>query len=131
VAIGSAHGAYTGIPKLHFDRLELLAKKVPVPLVLHGGSGTGDDNLRKACSMGINKVNVSNDLMRSSYNAILEKPLDGNLVYGLYNLVNKGLYDRLAELVEVFGSKDKAWTREQGYCFDDRPRVEGPVTITH
>ena len=127
VAIGSAHGAYKGIPKLHFDLLEKIAAKVSVPLVLHGGSGTGDENLKQACSLGINKVNVSNDLMRSAYNKIIEKPLDGNLVYGLYKLAGEGLAERLAELARVFGSEGKAWVKAQGYGFDDSPRVDAPV----
>ncbi len=131
VAIGTAHGAYKGTPVLRFDLLETLAAKVPVPLVLHGGSGSGDENLRKACSMGINKVNISNDLMRSAYNKILAKPLDGNLVYGLYALAGQGLYERLAELARIFGSEGKAWSKAQGFCFDDSPRVDGDVKITH
>lgn len=40
VAIGTAHGVYSGVPKLQFDLLAELREKVPVPLVLHGGSGT-------------------------------------------------------------------------------------------
>jgi fructose-bisphosphate aldolase class II len=130
VAIGTAHGAYIGTPVLRFELLEKLAAKVPVPLVLHGGSGSGDENLRKACAMGINKVNISNDLMRSAYNKIMEKPLDGNLVYGLYKLAGEGLYNRLAELARIFGSEGKAWTKEQGFCFDDTPRADDLVA-TH
>jgi len=130
VAIGSAHGAYVGTPELRFELLEKLAAVVPVPLVLHGGSGTGDDNLRKACSMGINKVNISNDLLRSAYNKILEKPLDGNLVYGLYKIAGEGLYEKLAHSVRLFGSEGKSWTKEQGYYFDDSARVDGPVGHT-
>lgn len=48
VAIGTAHGIYKGVPHLDFDRLAELNAAVSIPLVLHGGSGSGDDNLVKA-----------------------------------------------------------------------------------
>lgn len=70
VAIGTAHGVYSGVPKLRFDLLAELREKVPVPLVLHGGSGTGDKNLSRACQMGICKVNIANDLYMGALNAL-------------------------------------------------------------
>ena len=50
VSIGTSHGVYKNQknPTLNFDRLHELANTIPVPLVLHGGSGTGDDNLKNA-----------------------------------------------------------------------------------
>lgn len=38
-------------------------------LVLHGGSGAGEENIRKAVACGINKINVCTDLMRHATNA--------------------------------------------------------------
>ena len=80
VAIGTAHGAYKGVPKLHFDLLEQIRDTVDIPLVLHGGSGSGDENLAKACKLGICKVNVANDIMRGAYKAV-EGKMEGNGVY--------------------------------------------------
>ena len=48
VAIGTAHGRYHGTPHIDFDLLKQITNVVDIPLVLHGGSGTGDENLRKA-----------------------------------------------------------------------------------
>lgn len=62
VAVGSSHGVYVGEPRIEFDLLDILAKEVPVPLVLHGGSGTGDKNLAEAVRHGIQKVNMFTDL---------------------------------------------------------------------
>lgn len=62
VAVGTSHGVYTGIPHLEFELLGDLAKSIAIPLVLHGGSGTGDDNLQKAVFTGIQKVNLWTDL---------------------------------------------------------------------
>jgi ketose-bisphosphate aldolase len=58
VAIGTAHGLYRAVPRLDFERLAGLRQAVPVPLVLHGGSGTPDDDIRRAVAGGICKVNI-------------------------------------------------------------------------
>jgi fructose-bisphosphate aldolase class II len=65
VSVGTAHGLYKGVPKLDFERLEEIAKVISVPLVLHGGSGSGDENLRKAVELGISKVNVFSDMLKT------------------------------------------------------------------
>ncbi|WP_082759892.1 class II fructose-bisphosphate aldolase [Abyssisolibacter fermentans] len=66
VAIGTAHGEYKGTPKIDFDRLVEIRKKVDVPLVLHGGSGTGDETINKCIKSGISKVNICTDLMKAA-----------------------------------------------------------------
>ncbi|MGL5436551.1 MAG: class II fructose-bisphosphate aldolase [Lachnospiraceae bacterium] len=73
VAIGTAHGAYPKgkIPKLDFERLHLLKEKLNMPLVLHGGSGSGEDNLKKAVAGGINKINVCTDAFEAGKEAML------------------------------------------------------------
>ena len=65
VSVGTSHGVYKSnkTPELNFERLRALAATVPVPLVLHGGSGTGDENLRRAVRDGITKLNVYTDFL--------------------------------------------------------------------
>ena len=65
VSVGTSHGVYKSnkTPELNFERLRALAAAVPVPLVLHGGSGTGDENLRRAVRDGITKLNVYTDFL--------------------------------------------------------------------
>lgn len=70
IAIGTAHGRYVGIPRIDFTRLEKIRNKVSIPLVLHGGSSTGDDNLARAIKLGITKLNVGTDLYTAGINAI-------------------------------------------------------------
>lgn len=113
VAIGTAHGVYKGEPKLRFDLLEELSAKVPVPLVLHGGSGTGDENISKACKMGICKVNVANELMRACFDALLENGMEGNNIYKFWPVLEKGYRSKCAHYFEVCGSAGKAWKAEQ------------------
>ncbi len=61
VAIGSAHGFYKETPKLDLQRLKEINGVTEVPLVLHGGSGIPDDQLRIAFQEGINKFNVGTE----------------------------------------------------------------------
>lgn len=70
VAIGTAHGLYKGRPKLDFDRLTEIRKKVSIPLVLHGASDVPDELVQKAISLGICKVNVATDLKIPFSNAV-------------------------------------------------------------
>lgn len=58
VGIGTAHGFYKGKPEIRFDRLGEINAAVPTPLVLHGGTGIPEEDIRRAIGSGINKVNV-------------------------------------------------------------------------
>lgn len=109
VAIGTAHGAYKSEPKLRFELLKELAQKVPVPLVLHGGSGTGDENLMKACKEGICKVNVANDLYRGAYNLVVSDGMAGNRVYNLLSVLSDGYRETAVHFMKVLGSMGKAF----------------------
>lgn len=62
IAIGTAHGKYKGVPKLDFDRLTTIKKLLNMPIVLHGASGIPEEDIRKAVSLGVNKVNIDTDL---------------------------------------------------------------------
>lgn len=72
VAIGSAHGVYKTAPKLDLDRLSQINAATDVPLVLHGGSGIPDDQLREAFRLGINKFNVGTEYFQLYYQAVAE-----------------------------------------------------------
>lgn len=64
IACGTAHGKYPKgfVPKLNFDIIRSVRAKIDTPLALHGGSGSGSENIRKAVEAGINKVNVCTDI---------------------------------------------------------------------
>ncbi|WP_461040487.1 class II fructose-bisphosphate aldolase [Tepidimicrobium xylanilyticum] len=61
-----------GKPNIDIDRLEKIAKKVSIPLVLHGGSGTGENSLKKCIKLGISKINICTDLMVAATEGIKE-----------------------------------------------------------
>ena len=113
VAIGTAHGAYPkGFkPYLDFDRLTEIKKATGnFPLVLHGSSGTDNDSLRKACSMGINKVNIANDLCKATVTALKEADLEGGNAYTVWTVGRDAAKAKLKEMIDVYGSVGKAWT---------------------
>jgi len=58
VGIGTAHGFYQGKPEIHFDRLREIDAAVTTPLVLHGGTGIPEEDIRRGVREGIAKVNV-------------------------------------------------------------------------
>ncbi len=62
VAIGTAHGVYTGVPRLDVTRLSAIRRAVDIPLVLHGASGLSDDAVRDCIRRGICKVNFATEL---------------------------------------------------------------------
>lgn len=109
VAIGTAHGTYSGTPYLDYERLAAIKHAVgqDFPLVLHGGSDTGADALRKVSTMGINKINVATGMYRAARDSIAETDFKGNY-YGIYKVMQAGIKAQALELFELFGSKGKA-----------------------
>lgn len=69
-AIGTAHGIYKGEPNIDFDRIAKIAELVDVPLVLHGGSGIPAEQVKRAVSLGMAKMNVATELRIAFSNAI-------------------------------------------------------------
>ncbi|PKR85705.1 class II fructose-bisphosphate aldolase [Heyndrickxia camelliae] len=67
ISYGSSHGNYPDdyVPSFRFDILEKIKYETNIPLVLHGGSGCGEENIRKSIELGINKINVGSDFMKA------------------------------------------------------------------
>ena len=63
IAIGTAHGVYLKTPTLRIDRLDEITAVCDRPLVLHGGSGTPDDQMKMAILHGITKINIFSDVV--------------------------------------------------------------------
>lgn len=78
VGIGNAHGIYTQLPKLDFKRLKMIQEAVNIPLVLHGGSGTPELDLKKAISLGICKVNIASELVQEYRDYLISQWTSGN-----------------------------------------------------
>jgi len=75
IGIGTAHGFYKTKPKLNFKRLSEVNRVIDVPLVLHGGTGIPDEDIKRAIALGINKVNIGT-LIHSTYMNSLREELN-------------------------------------------------------
>jgi fructose-bisphosphate aldolase class II len=62
VSVGTVHGLYTGKAQIQHQRLQEISTATGTPLVLHGGTGVSDEDMRKAVTEGINKVNVGTEM---------------------------------------------------------------------
>jgi len=71
-AIGTAHGIYKGEPDIDFARIGQIADRVEAPLVLHGGSGIPDEQVKRAVSLGMAKMNIATELRIAFSDAIKE-----------------------------------------------------------
>lgn len=63
VLIGNAHGHYKKTPNLDIERIKAIRESTGgIPLVLHGGSGIPDDQVKAAIKAGIRKMNIGTDV---------------------------------------------------------------------
>ncbi|WP_232505360.1 class II fructose-bisphosphate aldolase [Erysipelothrix larvae] len=121
VAIGTAHGNYPKgiIPKLDFERLKVLKQTLKIPLVLHGGSGAGEDNIKKVVSLGINKINVCTDLFRIGRKAMVDAALENpNIDYMDFQIVGEqAMKTYIQSFMKMIGSSGR-------YVFDQTTTKE-------
>ncbi|ASS73817.1 fructose-1,6-bisphosphate aldolase, class II [Tumebacillus algifaecis] len=111
-AIGSAHGPYKGTPELAFDRLKEIRDLLPgTPLVLHGGSGIPDADIRQAISLGVSKINVNTENQLAMTHVIREVLGKDANVYDPRKYM-KPARDAIKEVVKekmrLFGSSGRA-----------------------
>ena len=109
IAVGTAHGAYKLPPKLDFDRIRTIARTVPTPLVLHGGSGLTDEDFRKAIEAGISKVNIFTDInIAAVESAMAHFTSMGKGIIDLLPSVREAVKLSVTEKMQLFGSCGKA-----------------------
>lgn len=110
-ALGSVHGPYHGEPKLGFDEMAYINKLLKMPLVLHGGSGIPDDQLRKAIDRGTAKINVNTE-SQQAWTAIVREVLEKDKnVYDPRKIIGpgkEGIKNVVRAKCEVFGCINKA-----------------------
>lgn len=80
VAIGTAHGLYKGTPSLHYDLLSQVAELADIPLVIHGGTGLEEGELRRLLSYkNVKKINISTDVKLAYRQGICKSLKNGEL----------------------------------------------------
>ncbi|WP_195513751.1 class II fructose-bisphosphate aldolase [Enterococcus sp. 1001283B150225_161107_E12] len=100
VSIGTAHGHYTGTPKINFDVLQQLYEALAIPLVLHGGSSSGDENLEKCALNGIRKINIFTDFITAAMDKIREEQPEN--YFDLIHDANEAIAKTLEQYFNVF-----------------------------
>ena len=109
VAVGNAHGDYQFPPKLDFGRIEEIADRTGLPLVLHGGSGLSDSDFQTAVRKGVCKVNIFTDLDKAG-KAGIEAGLQAGAktMMGLIPYEIEAMKKVVAEKLTLFGSVNRA-----------------------
>ena len=101
VSIGTAHGIYEQLPLLDIPLLKKLNDVSPVPLVLHGGSGTPDEQIRASVENGICKFNVYADSRVGMWNRFMKIAAETTRNDPLPNDYITQLQDALGDVVEA------------------------------
>lgn len=110
-SIGTAHGRYRGKPELDFDRLAQIRKLTGVPLVLHGSSGVPGEDIRRAISLGVRKVNIDTDI-REAFVAEVRRRLEADPSEidprRILGPAREKACEVIREKIRLFGSAGKA-----------------------
>jgi fructose-bisphosphate aldolase, class II len=113
VAIGTFHGLYPAHlkPELKLDLLKEIKSRVEIPLVLHGGSGNPDDEIREAARIGINKINISTDI-KIAYHNKMREVLGNDPKMREPNAIQPACIEAMkvvaAQKIDLFGAAGKA-----------------------
>lgn len=111
IAVGTAHGMYKGEVKIHYDIIKAVVAKIPVPIVLHGGSGVPDDMIREAIQAGVGKINVNTEnqvACTATIREVLAK--DANIIDPRKYLTpaRTAMKQVVQEKIRLFGSSNQA-----------------------
>ena len=81
IAIGTSHGFYHGTPHLNKERINEIAARIPIPLVLHGTSGIAEEEVTDCVRRGMCKVNYATELRDTYTQAVKEVLLQDESVF--------------------------------------------------
>ena len=121
VAIGNVHLLEGKKSKLDFELLKALRKKIHVPLVLHGGTGIADDDVKEAIAIGVTKINIGTILKRTYLDVLTDfccnrdmTKMNPHILIGfggpddLVCSARKAIADVVAGYLKLYGSENKA-----------------------
>ncbi len=108
-AYGNSHGISINEPELDCDRIKKIRNILPenVSLVLHGGSGIPDKQIKKAIESGIGNIHINTEI-RVAYIKSLKKALADNpdefAPYKIMFSVIEAVKRVVEEKIRLFGS---------------------------
>jgi len=111
VSVGTFHGidAMGESPHIRLDRLKEIREKINIPMVLHGGSGTPENDIKESIKLGIVKININTEIRKAFAERLLQDLQKGEIVPykflpGAMEAVSKVVEDE----IRLFGSENKA-----------------------
>jgi len=111
VSIGTAHGIYRQLPTLSLGRLREIRAATDAPLVLHGGSGTPDDQIQESVRHGVTKLNIYADnriaMCRGLKEAAGAQTRPDPLPRELFGAVRQRLAETVAEKTKLLFAENR------------------------
>lgn len=104
-ALGSVHGLYKGEPNLDYVTMEKINNAIDVPLVLHGGTGIPDNDIKRAISCGISKININTELQIAWYKSVKDYILENDFSYDPRKVIGSGeksMKEAIASKINLF-----------------------------
>lgn len=109
-AFGTAHGLYVGEPKLDFELLDTISKVVNIPIVMHGGTGVPEKDVKKAISLGVSKINVSTALRKAFIDEMkryMKENPDNLMTMDIMGSATEALKEEARDVIKRFGSANR------------------------
>lgn len=106
VAVGTVHGVYKGTPKLDFERLQEIRDALPIPIVLHGGSGLTAEDYKNLVAHGVNKINFFTAMTLAASEAV-RKLMEKNKKLMMTDIIMAGqnaAEEIVSEHIDIFGT---------------------------
>ena len=118
MAIGTAHGFYKNTPHIDIGRMEEIAERVSIPLVLHGGSGTPDEKVTAAIDRGISKVNICTEFIEAFAAGMKEAGERADFSYNVEQLFRSGRVkaEQLVESKMKLFANGKSMAEKKSQC---------------
>jgi len=111
VSIGTSHGVYRSLPNLNITRLREIRAATQVPLVLHGGSGTPDDQIQESVRAGITKLNIYADnriaMCRGLQEASCSQTRPDPLTQSLFGPIRRHLAATVTEKIRLLFAENR------------------------
>ncbi len=105
ISIGNVHGILPFVPKLDFERAKRIKELVKIPLVLHGASGLGIDNIKKCIDLGFKIIHINTEF-RKIWKEKLREELEKETVtpYKIYPPIIQALKEKIIFYQKLFYS---------------------------
>lgn len=100
-AFGTVHGLYLKEPVLDFDRVKTINSLVPVPLVMHGGSGVSEEDYEKVINLGIRKINYYTYMAKAGGTAV-ENMTDRTFFHDIEIAAIKAMKEDVIKAIKIF-----------------------------